>query len=141
MKIDPFSSQRLSPLRRRQGGESASGEAFGRDFGAELEGEAAAPAAAGAAGAPAPVDALLALQEVPDALAGRAQAKRRGEALLDQLEQLRLGLLAGRLPRERLERLLRLAAERREEFDDPRLSEVLAEIELRAAVELAKLGY
>lgn len=141
MKIDPFSAQRPSPLHRRKSGESPSGESFGREVAAELEGEAAGPAASGAAGAPAPVDALLALQEVPDALVGRARAKRRGEALLDQLEQLRLGLLAGRLPRDRLERLARLAAERREQLDDPRLIEILAEIELRAAVELAKLGY
>lgn len=138
MKIDPYSAPRLSPLRRRKGGDSVSGEAFGEAFKSELEGAAARPAAAGAA---APLDSLLALQEVPDALVGRARAKRRGEELLDQLEQLRLGLLAGRLPRDRLERLVRLAAEQRELGDDPRLGEILAEIELRAAVELAKLGY
>ncbi len=140
MKIDPLSAQRLSPLRRRKGGESATGGAFGEELKSEFEGETARPAAAGTAGA-APLDSLLALQEVPDALVSRARAKHRGEELLDQLEQVRLGLLAGRLSRDRLERLVRLAAEQQELRDDPRLSEILAEIELRAAVELAKLGY
>jgi hypothetical protein len=83
MKIDPLSAQRLSPLRRGKRGESGAGEAFA----AELEGEAAAPASVGAGSAATPVEALLALQEVPDALVGQGRAKRHGEALLDQLEQ------------------------------------------------------
>jgi hypothetical protein len=135
MKIDPLSAQRLSPLRRGKRGESGAGEAFA----AELEGEAAAPASVGAGSAATPVEALLALQEVPDALVGQGRAKRHGEALLDQLEQLRLGLLLGRIPRARLERLAELAAIQLERVEDPRLAEILAEIELRAAVELAKL--
>lgn len=45
----------------------------------------------------------------------------------------------GTLPRERLDRLTRLLAERRGEIDDPRLAALIDEIELRAAVELAKL--
>ena len=52
---------------------------------------------------------------------------------------LRDGLLAGTLPREALVRLAQLVRTRGAEIDDPRLKDVLDEIELRAEVELAKL--
>ena len=97
------------------------------------------PAPAAAAPGLTAVDALLVAQELPDPLAGRRRAVQRGNALLDRLEELRLGLLAGILSRERLDELTRLAGTVRETVDDPRLGEVLDEIDLRVAVELAKL--
>jgi hypothetical protein len=86
------------------------------------------------------VDALLALQEVANEPNRRALARRRGEELLDRLEELRLALLDGRLSLDMLERLGDLVALHRGKVYDPRLDQVLDEIELRAAVELAKLG-
>lgn len=86
-----------------------------------------------------PLDALLSLQELPDALAGRRRAVQRGNSLLDRLEDLRLGLLAGLIPRERLHQLAELAQSARDSVDDPRLAELLDHIDLRVAVELAKL--
>ena len=135
MKIDPLASQRLTTPRRKGQGEAVRSGAFA----SELDSEAPAAASVGAGASLGQVDALLALQEVPDSLVGDAGAKHRGEELLDGLEQLRLGLLTGVLPRERLDRLTRLLAERRGQIDDPRLAAVIDEIELRAAVELAKL--
>ena len=87
-----------------------------------------------------PVGALLALQEVSADLDGDAQGRRRGEELLDRLDEVRLALLDGRLPAAMIERLAALAAAGRAQVSDPRLAEILDEIELRAAVELAKLG-
>ena len=97
------------------------------------------PAAAATPTAVSSLDALLTLQEIPDALAGRRRAVQRGEALLDRLEDVRLALLTGVLPRERLEQLALLARTSRGDLTDPRLSAVLDEIDLRVAVELAKL--
>jgi hypothetical protein len=57
------------------------------------------------------------------------------------LDELRLAILDGRLRPVDLERLTRLVAEQRTAADDPRLAGILDEIELRAAVELAKLGF
>ena len=85
------------------------------------------------------VDALLALQEVPDATGRRAPGVRRAEDLLDRLEDIRLGLLQGSIPRDRLGQLLDTVRSQREQVEDPRLNVLLDEIELRAAVELAKL--
>jgi Class II flagellar assembly regulator len=67
----------------------------------------------------------------------RASAR---SAPLEQEDDLRHALLIGALPLIQLERLSRNLAARRSGIDDPRLAEVVGEIELRAAVELAKLG-
>ena len=109
-------------------------------FSSALGSDAAAAAQTHAATAMQAVEGLLSLQEVPDPATGRRRAVARGTDLLDALDELRLAILAGVLPRARLEALARLAAERGPMVDDPRLAEVLAEIELRAAVELAKLS-
>jgi class II flagellar assembly regulator FliX len=85
------------------------------------------------------LDTLLTVQEIPDALAARRRAVQRGDALLDRLEDVRLALLTGVLSRERLEQLSRLARTSRDGIADPRLNAVLDEIDLRVAVELAKL--
>jgi hypothetical protein len=85
------------------------------------------------------LEGLLSIQEIPDAMVGRRRAIRRGDVLLDRLEDLRLGILAGVVPRDRLEELARLARTARDAVDDPRLAAILDEIDLRAAVELAKL--
>ncbi|MDD3445857.1 MAG: flagellar assembly protein FliX [Zavarzinia sp.] len=95
------------------------------------------PSGAGSVGG---VAALFALQEV-DADGERKRAAKRGNDLLDRLEELRMGLLLGHVPRERLQDLLAMVRSRQEQVTDPRLAGVLQDIELRAAVELAKLGY
>jgi len=51
-----------------------------------------------------------------------------------------LGLLMGTIPMAKLEQLAQLMRAKREQFDDPKLQEILDDIELRAAVELAKLS-
>jgi len=86
------------------------------------------------------VNPLFALQEVDDALTGRRKARQRAEDILDVLEELRIGLLTGTFPQSKLQDLVRLVQARRESVDDPRLQAVLDEIDLRAQVELAKLG-
>jgi len=87
------------------------------------------------------IDTLIALQEVPDLLAGRSKAARRGRDMLDLLEDIRDGLLLGGISRTTLQRLLQLVNVKREEFADPGLSMLLDDIELRARVELAKFQF
>jgi len=88
------------------------------------------------------LDAMLALQGV-DADArrqGRRKAFQRGTGLLDRLDAIRLGLLDGRIPADQLQSLAHQLRRERLMVDDPAMAEVLAEIELRCEVELAKLG-
>ena len=87
------------------------------------------------------IDTLIALQEVPDMMAGKAKAARRGRDMLDLLEDIRDGLLQGGISRATLNRLLQLVNVKREEFADPGLSALLDDIELRARVELAKFQF
>jgi hypothetical protein len=85
------------------------------------------------------VDALLALQAVEDPLTGHKKALQTGHDLLDQLERLRADLLGGQVSPDRLQRIVGLIQRARTQ-EDPALAEVMGEIELRARVELAKLG-
>ncbi|MCB9960233.1 MAG: flagellar assembly protein FliX [Rhodospirillaceae bacterium] len=91
-----------------------------------------------AVSAPRTVDALWALQEVDDATTGRRRAVARAEDLLAGLEELSRDILIGRIPAERLEAIAQRVQTQRAAVDDPRLSEILDEIDLRAQVELAK---
>ncbi len=102
-----------------------------------------APLGAAATGG---LDGLLAIQEAgtdQDATSRqRRQTRlmRHGEDMLERLEEIRLGLLLGAIPKERLMDLARLVRTRREQAPDRQLDALLDEIELRAEVELAKLA-
>ena len=86
------------------------------------------------------IDALLALQGVDEPGERRRKAVKRGRSALDALDALKLGLLSGTLDTAALARLKTAAAGLAESTGDPGLDTVLAEIELRAEVELAKIG-
>ena len=135
MRID--ANGRISGLREpssgpRSGGASGSFSLSLGESPGETAGTRAAPMLAG-------LDAMLALQSVDDALSKRRRALRRGRALLDDLEKLKLSLLEGRVGAADKARLAGLVADQRDRVDDPVLDSILGEIDVRAAVELAKL--
>jgi len=104
---------------------------------------ASAPSSSGLAGtgpvaAVGSVEALLALQGDHDEAAARQQATTRAFTLLDVLDDLKIALLEGGVPRAKLVRLMDVLKARRESVSDPRLEAMLDEVETRAAVELAK---
>lgn len=88
------------------------------------------------------IDALLLIQQVDESGEREARKKmlRRGEDILDKLEDIRHGLLLGTVPQEKLMDLAQMVRSRRENCQDPRLAALLDEIELRAEVEIAKLS-
>jgi hypothetical protein len=100
----------------------------------------AAATAAGVSGV-ADVSALMALQGVEDPTERRRRAIRRGGGLLDRLDELKLALLSGEVGDVALERLSRSMREERPEDADPGLAQVLDQIDLRVAVELAKADF
>lgn len=129
--------------------QAANGGAVGRKKASRGDGDSFAAAldtdqteAASPAHSPLPVTALglLALQETPSASDGRSKGVARAEALLDDLNALRRSLLVGVVPAAQVQSLLAKVRDHQAVSDDPRLTALLAEIELRAAVELAKLG-
>ena len=84
------------------------------------------------------VSALMALQGVEDPTERRRRAIRRGGGLLDRLDELKMALLSGQAGDGSLERLARTLREERPTDADPTLNSLLDQIDLRAAVELAK---
>ncbi|WP_417582460.1 flagellar assembly protein FliX [Pelagibacterium sp.] len=95
--------------------------------------QASAPIAAGG------IDALLALQAADDATTGRRKAVKRANSLLDLLEDIRADLLVGQVGEGRLNRAVALLQQAKAHIE-PALDEIVADIELRVRVELAKLG-
>lgn len=127
-------SSSLSPA-RRQGG----GGAFAAGGGESV----ARTASSASAAAPSSLDAMIAMQaadETTERQARRRRVLRRGRSLLEALDGLRGGLLAGRLTAADLSRLDAALAEAREPSGDDGLDEVIAHIDLRAQVERAKLA-
>lgn len=129
MKIEPNSLPRTPFIRRERTAET------GRF---QMTGSAASATSAKSIGLLSGVEGLFALQEVADPLERRRRGQRHGHALLDRLEKLRLGLLSGTTDAGELDQLRAGAAAQREQTDDPVLEDLLGQIELRVAVELAK---
>jgi hypothetical protein len=105
--------------------------------------EETAPRSAGAAGGPRSVggiDALIALQGVEDPLERRKRAVRRGRVALDALDELKMALLGGTLTMAMLAKLQAAAAHLKLGSGQADLDAVLAEIELRVEVEIAKMA-
>lgn len=87
------------------------------------------------------IDALLALQGVGDATddENKQKATQRAQTILDRLDDVRIGLLTGVIRGDQLYQLKHAIDQQRTQFTDPRLQEILDEIDLRARVEIAKL--
>jgi len=113
------------------------GSTGGSSFAKALDETSDADAANGISGTGS-VSGVLGVQEVDDALAHASRGKMRAQDILDRLEDLRIEILTGAISKEKLTQLSRMVSIRRAQVTDPRLAEILDEIDLRAQVELAK---
>src|ERR1700691_6181902 len=112
----------------------------GGTFSLSEGGPSQAPSAAVALRTLGGIDALIALQGVEDPMERRRRAVKNGCRALDALDELKLGLLAGTLDQATMLRLKAVATDLHDASGDDRLGQVLAELDLRVAVELAKAG-
>ena len=85
------------------------------------------------------VDAVVGMQEITDDNKDERGAKNRANLILDKLEDIRMGLLLGEIPKSNLEELSKVLQVARENSVDSKLLEIIDDIELRAKIELAKL--
>lgn len=84
------------------------------------------------------VDAIWAQQEVNEDGERRKRQVKRGHLIVDHLEQIQQALLSDSLTKQQLMNLNDALAREKEDITDPKLAALLSDIELRAAVELAK---
>ena len=85
------------------------------------------------------MDSIVSVQEVSDDDGGDSGTKKRAHQILDRLEDVRMGLLMGQIPKSDLVALSDILTVAREKVVDSSLLELLDDIELRAKIELAKL--
>ncbi|MBO6521452.1 MAG: flagellar assembly protein FliX [Rhodospirillales bacterium] len=111
-------------------------------FADTLRGVSGADAAeqAQATGGVGAVNSILAVQQTADATDHRSRGLmlEYGNDLLDRLEQIRVAVLTGTISKDRLQELARKLRERKSASDDPKLNDLIAEVELRVEVEIAK---
>ena len=128
---------------RRYGQIGSSSKTSGRDGASSFDlslGDTPAETHAAKSAAPlAGLDSLISLQFVDDVQQRRQRGFKRGRSILDALDQIKVSLLAGRLPAAELSRLVHSVTGRERDSAVARLEGLLDEIELRARVELAKL--
>jgi Class II flagellar assembly regulator len=132
-----FGTQTASaPSVRKKQRAGSTGEAF------SVESDEEAPSVRPATGAApsSPVDALLAMQAVEGEDPGDSRGKKRGHRLLDLLEDVKHGLLIGVIPASKLNGLVAAVRDEQASVTDPKLKLILEDIDLRASVELEKLG-
>lgn len=110
-------------------------------FGAMVASAAKETSAASATQSIAKVDALLMVQGVESATerAARRRMRDRGDQVLRQLDHLRLGILTGNLTIGQVVDIADVVASHREKINDPKMTAVLDEIDLRAQIEIAKM--
>lgn len=86
-------------------------------------------------------DAIFATQAVSDEEERQIRQKlvKKGKTLIENLEEIRDGLILGEISKERLIEISRLVKQKDVSSSDEKLQEIMQEIELRVEVELAKL--
>jgi len=87
------------------------------------------------------VGSILAAQEIDDdgdGLKSRQQLRKYGEDILERLDEIKQNLLIGGMSRDILANLAQTLRMKKSATNDPGLISIINDIELRAAVELAK---
>jgi hypothetical protein len=139
MKISNIRSGKTVSSSRRKTTDSVGGTAFASELRKTAEADTGNVTESSAVSG---IDAILATQEVGDEAGdqqGRRLARQYADNILDRLEDLRRDVLLGAVAKDKLAGLAQTMRAQRKQTDDPRLNEIIDEIELRAEVEIAKL--
>lgn len=131
------SAGKSSAAKKSEGAKKADGTSFSSMLSSASE--STDVSSSGQASQVSSTNPLLMLQEVDERESGRKQAIKKGGKVLEYLDEIRHSLLLGRLPLEVVSDLHKSVDNWRDRTDDPKLNAILDDIELRAAVELAKI--
>ncbi len=137
MKVEGPSSSRQSEQTKKKDKISSGGGSFS----SMVTGESGGAQGAGATQSIASIDVMLAAQgtESPTERAARKRMQARADAILGELDRIKVGLLTGTLTVGHVIDIADVVAAHREKIVDPRLTSVLDEVDLRAQIELAKM--
>jgi len=138
MKVNGYGTIKPSTSVRRSGSASAA-SSFSDLLSAAQADSGSGVHEAGDVSATTNLSGLLALQEVSEEERKRERLVKQGKNMLDSLERLRQQLLIGEIPAHILPDLANNLSAQKETVMDPQLLGLIEEIELRVAVELAKL--
>lgn len=118
----------------------SAGGASGANFSQYVHGGAGGTAESQTTQSIAQLDALLAAQEVEDPTQKSSRKRNilRADTILDKLENVRLKMLGGDLTLGHMIDVADVVASHREKVDDPALTAIMDEVDLRAQVEIAK---
>lgn len=119
---------------------AAKGRSSGGRFTIDSGGPVSGLSGTGGAQSISHIGTLLAVQEVDNQPSPQQRTLKRGHDMLDMLDNLKLGLLSGRVSPAHVQRLRQLSMERAVLDDQDSLQRTMQAIELRAEVELAKLA-
>ncbi len=113
------------------------------NFSAYVTGGADETSQASATQSIAQLDSLLAVQQTEDPMQKQSKKRmqQRANTILDKLEGLRVKMLTGDLTVGHMVDVADVVASHREKIDDPALTAIMDEVDLRAQVELAKMRY
>ena len=135
MKIGGVTTNNVGNIKNKKASSANSGA-----FAAALEESENESSSASAVAAPAMSNPLFMLQEVGERDAKQQEAIDFGFDTLEYLDEIKISLLSGTISKELLLNLDYMIKSWRNNLDnDPELASIIDEIELRAAVELAKL--
>ncbi len=138
MKVDAYGNIKATNSTKKRSGVSKAGDFSSILDAYESEGVENSGALSNVA-SPAAMSGMLALQEVSDEEIRRKNLIKQGDDMLDSLEQLRRRLLTGTVPMQVLQDINKQLISQKQTVNDARLKAIINEIELRTAVELAKM--
>ncbi len=136
MKVDSTPAQKLNtPSRVKKPDIKRRSDSFL----AEVEGPTYTPSLRETPPASSEISDILQLQEVTQPLFSLKRSRARGEEILKVLDKIRHSLLGGGLEKSAMIRLRKSLEATPISSQDPRLNEIVQEIEQRLAIELAKM--
>lgn len=136
MKIDTTSGIRRSAPKTGVTSKSSVGESFKDSLGTQ---ETSLPNEVVALSNVAQTSGLLSIQEYPTLTPEDKKQIVRSEHILDRLDALQVALVTGQVSKDTLDQLSEALSHEWSPTLDPTLQSLLEEIEIRGAVELAKL--
>ena len=134
MKVDQARRSNVSNTKRSKSTIKSGEMAFTAVLDGEIKTEHPSPSVKVAS-----LDAIVPIDSAAVEEQHKNIAKGRAVFILDRLEDIRQGLLLGAISQSGLQELARTIREARGETLDPKMSDILDDIELRAKIELAKL--